>query len=758
VTDENGIYGFTGLMPGKYYVVFLTTGFTIQDAGGDTVDSDADPTTGETICTTLDSGETDLTWDAGIVPLTTYILGIHIEKATNAADPMNPTSAEDADGPTGPIVPVPSTVTWTYLVTNTGDVALTNVVVTDDSGTPTDISDGFNPAFVGGDTDGDDELDVGEVWLYEATGPAAVGNYENWAVVEGTGPDDETVTDDDPSHYFGAKPAIDIEKATNGEDADEETGPIVQVGSTVTWTYVITNTGNVPLSNCKVVDDNGTPGATTDDETIADGFSLDVGESQEFTATGIAVAGQYMNWAATRGEDQFGEEVTDKDPSHYFAEEEQPPEITIVKSGEKVCEPDGGCDCTYTQGYWKNHPEAWPVDSLTIGGTTYDKDQLLAILNTPPKSDARIILLHQLIAAMLNVANEADPTEAEDAIAEANDWLASHPEATPTAAPAKGKKTKAAKTQISDEDRQVAITLADVLDAYNNGDIGPGHCDDGECDDGDGEPCDPSVIKIGDTIEYTITVTANLPEARQAIVVDRLDSGLQFPSADNGGTYVPADHVVVWEFDLDPGQSTTTLKLRVKIVAEPHGDGICDGPGWIHSNIVELPVIVLDCEPGEPGEGCTYTIGYWKNHPEAWPEFVELNLGTDDGPVLLTKDEALDLLKKPVKGDKSIILAHQLIGAKLNILNGADDSAVADAVEAAEEWFAEHGLAKVEDGPSASIAVDLADILDDYNNGVIGPGHCDDKECDDGDCDDDDDCEPTIVPLKNRACIRLLVD
>ena len=64
-----------------------------------------------------------------------------------------------------------------------------------------------------------------------------------------------TVSDTDPSHYFGAAPAIDIEKATNGEDADSPTGPYIIVGDLVTWTYNVTNTGNVPLVNVNVTDD-----------------------------------------------------------------------------------------------------------------------------------------------------------------------------------------------------------------------------------------------------------------------------------------------------------------------------------------------------------------------------------------------------------------------------------------------------------------------------------------------------------------------
>jgi hypothetical protein len=62
--------------------------------------------------------------------------------------------------------------------------------------------------------------------------------------------------------------------------------------------------------------------------------------------------------------------------------------------------------CPLTQGFWKNHPDAWDdVTPLTIGGQSYTETQLIAILNTPPSGgNASLILAHQLIAAELNVA------------------------------------------------------------------------------------------------------------------------------------------------------------------------------------------------------------------------------------------------------------------------------------------------------------------------------------------------------------------
>lgn len=70
-TDGTGFYLFADLNPGDYKLQFLTTlvdGCILSplDAGGnDATDSDASPTNGITVVTTLTAGENDLTWDAG---------------------------------------------------------------------------------------------------------------------------------------------------------------------------------------------------------------------------------------------------------------------------------------------------------------------------------------------------------------------------------------------------------------------------------------------------------------------------------------------------------------------------------------------------------------------------------------------------------------------------------------------------------------------------------------------------------------------
>jgi len=69
-------------------------------------------------------------------------------------------------------------------------------------------------------------------------------------------------------------------------------------------------------------------------------------------------------------------------------------------------------ECPLSQGYWKNHAESWPVvDGLDIGGVVYNNAELLDILNTPPKrGNSYLIVGHQMIAALLNIANGSDPS------------------------------------------------------------------------------------------------------------------------------------------------------------------------------------------------------------------------------------------------------------------------------------------------------------------------------------------------------------
>jgi hypothetical protein len=113
-------------------------------------------------------------------------------------------------------------------------------------------------------------------------------------------------------------PKVQIEKSTNGEDADNPPGPGILVGSTVTWRYIVTNTGTIAMTGVAVVDDKGVVvncgGVTT----------LAVGQVLTCTGTGVATLGQYSNVGKVTASSASGA-VDDSDPSHYMGVTSTPP-------------------------------------------------------------------------------------------------------------------------------------------------------------------------------------------------------------------------------------------------------------------------------------------------------------------------------------------------------------------------------------------------------------------------------------------------
>jgi SdrD B-like domain len=81
---------------------------------------------------------------------------------------------------------------------------------------------------------------------------------------------------------------------------------------------------------------------------------------------------------------------------------------------------------TGTPGYWKNHPNAWPVENITVGGVTYTKAQAIAWLSKVGK-DKSTTMFSSLVPAMLNVLVGNDGSCVSATIAAANAWMTTYP-------------------------------------------------------------------------------------------------------------------------------------------------------------------------------------------------------------------------------------------------------------------------------------------------------------------------------------------
>jgi hypothetical protein len=158
----------------------------------------------------------------------------------------------------------------------------------------------------------------------------------------------------------------------------------------------------------------------------------------------------------------------------------------------------------------------------------------------------------------------------------------------------------------------------------------------------------------------------------------------------------------------------------------------------------EVHFQIPGCEE-ECDEGCTYTIGYWKTHNKYARQYHKRIPWPIPEWTQLCGHKWYDILKTPPRGKAWTILAHQWIAAKLNVANGACTTPEVDlALEDGERILNKCYCAWHE----RDLAIWYAEILDSYNNGEIGPGHCDsgdddddddDRYCRRGDDDDDDD-------------------
>ena len=133
-----------------------------------------------------------------------------------------------------------------------------------------------------------------------------------------------------------------------------------------------------------------------------------------------------------------------------------------------------------------------------------------------------------------------------------------------------------------------------------------------------------------------------------------------------------------------------------------------------------------------PTQGCTYTQGYWKTHSEFGPapydaRWALLPNGASTA-FFLSGKTWIQVFNTPPAGNAYYNLSHQYMAARLNVLSGANSSAVTAALASATTLLNTHTPAQVAAlSKSSSVRaqfISLSSTLDQYNNGLIGPGHC----------------------------------
>ncbi|WP_189342892.1 DUF7507 domain-containing protein, partial [Ulvibacter litoralis] len=247
---------------------------------------------------------------------------------------------------------VDETITYTFSVTNEGNVPLGSIIVTDP------LLEAPNPVvpivFVSGDDNANLLLDETETWIYTADytitqADIDTGNVTNQATVEGTDDDgtvvsdlsdDNSVLEDDPTVTdLCQEGSIAIIKEGTFNDLNGD--GCADVDETITYAFTIVNTGNVTLTDVMITDNLvglvlvGGPITLAPGETDTTTF---VG-TYPITQTDID-AGSVTNQATVEGAEPNGTIVSDLSDDDSILEDDptvtdlcQEGSIAIIKEG-----------------------------------------------------------------------------------------------------------------------------------------------------------------------------------------------------------------------------------------------------------------------------------------------------------------------------------------------------------------------------------------------------------------------------------------
>ena len=161
---------------------------------------------------------------------------------------IQPSIKIDKDADLATVNAAGQVINYTIKVTNTGNVSLTTVVLTDAFASAT---------YSGGDTDTDNQLDVTEVWVYTASHLVTQAEMDagldlvNVAVVDTDQTDEQK---DDAVTLVKQDPSLSIAKDVSSITVGTADGKVDNAGDKFNYSIVVKNTGNVTLTTVTMTD------------------------------------------------------------------------------------------------------------------------------------------------------------------------------------------------------------------------------------------------------------------------------------------------------------------------------------------------------------------------------------------------------------------------------------------------------------------------------------------------------------------------
>ena len=477
-----------------------------------------------------------------------------------------------------------------------------------------------------------------------------------------------------------------------------------------------------------------------------------------------------------------GNDTEPEDPECRFVCKCDP---VVPGNGNETCDPFCEGFCTLTQGNRKNKPENWPVGfNPVICNQMYEC--LWANPLNAPMGSVWLQLVHQYMAAALTIFEDFNGTCVPQHVLDAFDvgtFQLTHN--------CSGATLVCDEDQIRAlvvQNETIALQAAAILDSFLNGFEGVEHCpgDQGSgnetnCEEngnGNGgehvcENCEPVLDccplppppppqnGLGCTLTRGFwgreknlpfwPLNPNTTLCNNVTYFETFQGGQgqnfwyvlspQYIAALNNeanGAFVPEPTALCIAKACDLLKQTCDVigpqheqkdnasALTECLSAYNEGDAGVPHCGDEEHQNQTCPHVPPQCPPEPPPQvctgGCTFTQGKYKNNLGVWPEELI-------GMTLCGVDWLEILLTPPKKGNASIILAHQIITALINVGNGAclpDGADVLlqlghDILYACDETQYDKKL----NPETRALAIQIAAFFAQYNEGLVGPGHCD---------------------------------
>ncbi|PBJ81803.1 hypothetical protein CMZ84_14025 [Lysobacteraceae bacterium NML93-0399] len=366
-----------------------------------------------------------------------------IETPTETPDPSL-TVVKTASTPSGNTAG--STIAYSFLVTNTGNVTIANIAIDDDKLDAaavcpvTTLAPGASTTCTGTHTITQAEVDAGEVLnTATATGTTPGGGTTT------SPPDEEDVT-------LETRPSLTLVKTAGTPSGNT-------AGSTIAYSFLVTNAGNVTIADIAIDDDKLDAAAVCPVTMLAPGASTTCTGTHTITQAEVD-AGEVLNTATATGTTPGGGTTTSP-PDEEDVTLETRPSLTVVKTAGTPSGNTAGSTIAYSF-------QVTNAGNVTIADIAIDDDKLDAAAVCPvtmlaPGASTTCTGTHTITQAEVDAGEVLNTATATGITPGGGTTISPPDEEDVTIERNPGMATNKALADNADEDGSGTVTLGDTL-------------------------------------------------------------------------------------------------------------------------------------------------------------------------------------------------------------------------------------------------------------------------------------------------------